>query len=44
MNTENSKLTITITVNNKLVFKVKGGYRLVLQTSKTMKILDSTKK
>ena len=31
-------------INNRLVFKIKGGYKLELQTSETMKLLGSTKK
>ena len=31
-------------INNKLVFKIKDGYKLELQTPETMKLIDSTKK
>ena len=31
-------------INNRLVFKIKDGYNLELQTSETMKLFDSTKK
>ena len=31
-------------INNRLVFKIKDGYKLKLQTPKTMKLLGSTKK
>ena len=31
-------------INNRLVFKIRGGYKLVLQTPKTMKLFGSTKK
>ena len=30
-------------INNRLVVKIKDGYRLELQTPETMKIFDSTK-
>ena len=30
--------------NNRLVFKIKDGYRLELQTPETMKLFGSTKK
>ena len=30
--------------NNRLVFKIKGGYKLELQTSETMKLFRNTKK
>ena len=31
-------------INNRLVFKIRGGYKLVLQTPETMKLFGSTKK
>ena len=31
-------------INNRLVFKIRGGYKLVLQTPETMKLFRSTKK
>ena len=31
-------------INNRLMFKIKGGYRLELQTAKTIKLFGSTKK
>ena len=31
-------------INNRLVFKIKEGYKLELQTPKTIKLLGSTKK
>ena len=31
-------------VNNRFVFKIKGGYKLELRTLETMKLFDSTKK
>ena len=31
-------------INNRLVFKIKDEYKLVFQTSETMKLFDSTKK
>ena len=31
-------------INNRIVFKVKDGYKLELQTSETMKLFGSTKK
>ena len=31
-------------INNRLVFKIKDGYKLELQTSETMKLFASTKK
>ena len=31
-------------INNRLVFKIKDGYKLELQTPKTMKLLGSIKK
>ena len=31
-------------INNRLVFKIKDGYKLELQTPKTMKLFGSTKK
>ena len=31
-------------INNGLVFKIKDGYKLALQTSETMKLFGSTKK
>ena len=31
-------------INNRVVFKIKDGYNLELQTSETMKLFDSTKK
>ena len=31
-------------INNRLVFKIKDGYKLELQTTETMKLFDSTKK
>ena len=31
-------------INNRLVFKIEDGYKLVLQTSETMKLFSSTKK
>ena len=31
-------------INNKLVFKIKDGYKLELQTDETMKLFGSTKK
>ena len=30
-------------INNRLVFQIKGGYKLELQTPKTMKLFGSTK-
>ena len=32
------------TINNRLVFKIKDGYKLELQTPETMKLFGSTKK
>ena len=31
-------------INNRLVFKIKDGYKLELQTPETMKLFGSTKK
>ena len=31
-------------INNRLVFKIRGGYKLVLQTPETMKLFGSTQK
>ena len=31
-------------INNRLVFKIKDGYKLELQTTETMKLFGSTKK
>ena len=31
-------------INNRLVFKIRGGYKLILQTPETMKLFGSTKK
>ena len=31
-------------INNRLVFKIKDGYKLELQTPETMKLFSSTKK
>ena len=31
-------------INNRLVFKIRGGYKLVLQTPETMKLFGRTKK
>ena len=31
-------------INNKLVFKIKDGYKLELQTPETMKLFSNTKK
>ena len=33
-----------IRINNRLVFKIKDGYKLELQTLETMKLFGSTKK
>ena len=30
-------------INNRLVFKIRGGYKLILQTPETMKLFGSTK-
>ena len=30
-------------INNRLVFKIKDGYKLVLQTVKTIKLFSNTK-
>ena len=30
-------------INNRLVFKIKDGYKLVLQIAKTMKLFSNTK-
>ena len=30
-------------INNRLVFKIKDGYKLVLQTAKTIKLFSNTK-
>ena len=30
-------------INNRWVFKIKDGYKLVLQTAKTMKLFSNTK-
>ena len=32
------------TIDNRLVFKIKDGYRIELQTPETMKLFGSTKK
>ena len=32
------------TINNRLVFKINGGYKLDLQTSQTMKLFGSANK
>ena len=31
-------------INNRLMFKIKGGYKLELQTPKTIRLFGSTKK
>ena len=31
-------------INNRLVFRIRGGYKLVLQTPETMKLFGSTQK
>ena len=41
---ENAPILIyTITINNRIVFKIKSGYKLELLSKETMKLLGSTK-
>ena len=39
----NPPIHIYIRINNRLVFKIKDGYKLELQTPETMKLFGSTK-